>query len=201
MIVGNQVNYFFIKQIGSFFVASNLVGASKLVKEYEKNHMIEEREEVIAQLESELETRNIPNFDELEDSALSHANEMDDYVAEIRENVEQSDDLVEAPDVSVRKGKKRARSEEGKGTSSPVHSTSPKKSKSSSSKMSKKKTEVVEISEDEEENEFSVESIVGHKKIEGGKGTYLYRIKWLGYPSSQNSWEPSNHTDLFFRFY
>lgn len=37
------------------------------------------------------------------------------------------------------------------------------------------------------DGEYEVESIVGHKKE---KGKTLYRIKWKGYPSSQDSWLP-----------
>lgn len=34
---------------------------------------------------------------------------------------------------------------------------------------------------------FLIECIVGHKKV---KGKILYLVKWVGYPSSENSWEP-----------
>jgi hypothetical protein len=34
---------------------------------------------------------------------------------------------------------------------------------------------------------YNVDKIVGHKMI---KGVRYYRIKWEGYPSSANTWEP-----------
>jgi Chromo (CHRromatin Organisation MOdifier) domain len=37
------------------------------------------------------------------------------------------------------------------------------------------------------DGEYEVESIVSHKKE---KGKTLYRVKWKGYPSSQDSWLP-----------
>ena len=37
---------------------------------------------------------------------------------------------------------------------------------------------------------YEVEKIVGHSYIDGVK---LYHIKWKGYPSSQNTYEPIEH--------
>jgi hypothetical protein len=49
-----------------------------------------------------------------------------------------------------------------------------------------------EVIEEEEEGdeEFVVEAIITHKR--SPQGGLLYHIKWLGYPSSENSWEPCN---------
>ena len=38
-----------------------------------------------------------------------------------------------------------------------------------------------------QDSEFEVEKIVG-KKLQ--KGVICYRVKWLGFPESENSWEP-----------
>ncbi|KIO06501.1 hypothetical protein M404DRAFT_83116, partial [Pisolithus tinctorius Marx 270] len=38
-----------------------------------------------------------------------------------------------------------------------------------------------------DENEWEVEAILKHKRAR--KPKYLYLVKWLGYPHSQNSWE------------
>jgi hypothetical protein len=44
--------------------------------------------------------------------------------------------------------------------------------------------------EQEEENEFEVEKIIQHR----GKGNGReYLVKWLGYPDSENTWEPTTH--------
>ena len=40
------------------------------------------------------------------------------------------------------------------------------------------------------QEEFVVESIVNHR---GYPNNYKYRIKWEGYPSSQNTWEPNSN--------
>ena len=39
----------------------------------------------------------------------------------------------------------------------------------------------------EGEEEFEVEAVTGHRKR--GKG-YQYLVKWKGYPTADNSWEP-----------
>jgi hypothetical protein len=39
----------------------------------------------------------------------------------------------------------------------------------------------------EVERLYNIEKIVGHKMI---RGIQYYRIKWEGYPSSENTWEP-----------
>jgi len=39
----------------------------------------------------------------------------------------------------------------------------------------------------EGEELYNIEEIIGHKMI---KGVRYYRIKWEGYPSSENTWEP-----------
>ena len=55
-----------------------------------------------------------------------------------------------------------------------------------------------ESSSNEEEEEYSsndiyeVEAIIGHRKR---KGKNQYLIKWLGYPSSQNTWENEEDTN------
>ena len=42
----------------------------------------------------------------------------------------------------------------------------------------------------EGEKEYEVEAIIGHKKK--GRGLH-YLVKWLGYPTSDNSWEPEGN--------
>lgn len=39
---------------------------------------------------------------------------------------------------------------------------------------------------------FSVESIVGKRTI---NNEVKYNVKWVGYPSSQNTWEPISHLE------
>ena len=43
------------------------------------------------------------------------------------------------------------------------------------------------------ENSYLIESIVGHKRARTG---ILYQVKWLGYPTSENSWEPLENLRL-----
>ena len=45
--------------------------------------------------------------------------------------------------------------------------------------------------EGEKEEQFVVEEIQGHKKTK--KGEVEYYIKWVGYPKSENTWEPEAH--------
>ena len=40
------------------------------------------------------------------------------------------------------------------------------------------------------QEEYEVEAILSHKQL--GRG-YSYLIKWKGYPSSDNSWEPEQN--------
>jgi len=54
-------------------------------------------------------------------------------------------------------------------------------------KVLKKKDEE---SDDEEDDEFEVEKIVD---VEYKKGKKYYLLKWLGYPSSANSWESESN--------
>ena len=42
----------------------------------------------------------------------------------------------------------------------------------------------------EENEEYEVEAILAHKVI---RGTRRYLIKWRGYASAENSWEPEQH--------
>ena len=42
----------------------------------------------------------------------------------------------------------------------------------------------------DEHEEYEVEAIVGHRQQRGG---IRYRIKWKGYPSGENSWEPEDN--------
>ncbi|CAE7205183.1 hypothetical protein HRS9139_10399 [Pyrenophora teres f. teres] len=44
--------------------------------------------------------------------------------------------------------------------------------------------------ETEEENEFEVEKIVAHRVVDNGTE---YLVKWLGYPNSENTWEPDTN--------
>jgi Chromo (CHRromatin Organisation MOdifier) domain len=44
--------------------------------------------------------------------------------------------------------------------------------------------------ESDGEGEYDVEAIVSHKKI---GGTLHYEVKWEGWPSSANTWEPIDH--------
>jgi chromo domain-containing protein 1 len=37
---------------------------------------------------------------------------------------------------------------------------------------------------------YKVEDVMGRKEVEG---EVFYRIKWEGYPSWQNTWEPANN--------
>lgn len=61
----------------------------------------------------------------------------------------------------------------------------------------KRKCEPQSYSSNDRENKrahasstYEVEAIVDHR---GGPGHFEYRVKWLGYPSSQNTWEPSDN--------
>jgi len=47
----------------------------------------------------------------------------------------------------------------------------------------------------EEENEFEVERILEFRPVEGTRGTGRgeYLVKWLGYPESENTWEPEEN--------
>ena len=44
----------------------------------------------------------------------------------------------------------------------------------------------------EGEEEWEVEAIVGHKLY---RGKWRFLVKWKGYPTSDNSWEPAEHLD------
>ena len=44
--------------------------------------------------------------------------------------------------------------------------------------------------EAEEENEFEVEDIITHRVVNNGTE---YLVKWLGYPDSENTWEPDTN--------
>lgn len=39
-------------------------------------------------------------------------------------------------------------------------------------------------------DEYEVEKIIGVKKV---KNVEYYQVKWVGYPSCQNTWEPEEH--------
>ena len=61
--------------------------------------------------------------------------------------------------------------------------------------MSEKEAETIQDVDDggeEDGNEYEVESILNHRK-RGKKLEYL--IKWAGYDSSQNTWEPEENLD------
>ena len=45
---------------------------------------------------------------------------------------------------------------------------------------------------EEEEAEWEVEKIVGHKKK---KGKLFYKVKWLGWGATSNTWEPEEHLE------
>ncbi len=40
------------------------------------------------------------------------------------------------------------------------------------------------------ESEFEVECIVGYRVV---YGRIAYLVKWMGYPASENTWEPPHH--------
>jgi hypothetical protein len=42
------------------------------------------------------------------------------------------------------------------------------------------------------EEEWEVEAIIKHKRTRWG---IRYRVKWKGYPSSENSWEPESNLE------
>lgn len=44
-----------------------------------------------------------------------------------------------------------------------------------------------EDEEEEEGEDYEVEGIVDHKKSKGG---WLFLVKWVGYDSEENTWEP-----------
>eukprot|EP00475_Leptophrys_vorax_P017153 TRINITY_DN2370_c0_g2_i1.p1 TRINITY_DN2370_c0_g2~~TRINITY_DN2370_c0_g2_i1.p1 ORF type:complete len:546 (+),score=172.90 TRINITY_DN2370_c0_g2_i1:38-1675(+) len=69
-----------------------------------------------------------------------------------------------------------------------VSSKKRKASRVSQSSRSKKSR----LIEQEEPEQYVVEAITNHKKHPTEDG-FLYYIKWLGYPKSQNSWEPYDH--------
>jgi IS30 family transposase len=48
------------------------------------------------------------------------------------------------------------------------------------------------VLDDLETNTFEVEKIVGHKINDRAPGEYLYHVKWKGYPSEDNTWEPED---------
>ena len=37
---------------------------------------------------------------------------------------------------------------------------------------------------------YLVEKIVGHRKSRGRQPRVSFKVKWLGYPESENTWEP-----------
>ncbi|KAF4528788.1 hypothetical protein B566_EDAN017276 [Ephemera danica] len=71
-----------------------------------------------------------------------------------------------------------------------------KRAQSSENTQTQSKKSRVEVAsspnnqeESEESQEYVVEAIVG-KKYDKSTMTFLYEIKWEGFPSSQNTWEP-----------
>ena len=44
-----------------------------------------------------------------------------------------------------------------------------------------------------DEEEYEVETIVRHKRVKGGSLRYL--VKWVGYPTSENSWQSEEHLE------
>ncbi len=171
-----------------------------MIKEFEQRTALKERDEVLANLpviENEVLETNGENGGEV---TISPEAEDAEEVHEIKVKESEVGDLEDLVSLSSspRKGRKRSK------RAFPSHSVSPKKHRSSSNRKEKKKSSESDVwaypeAEEEvveKEEEFSVEAIVGHKKLEGGKG-YLYRIKWMGYPSSQNSWEPSKVFNAF----
>ena len=60
-------------------------------------------------------------------------------------------------------------------------------SKSSQSDHDSKSSAFQGSEQEEEEDLYEVEEIVGKKLC---KGKLKYHVKWVGYPSSQNTWEP-----------
>lgn len=55
-----------------------------------------------------------------------------------------------------------------------------------------RKRKAREVEEEQGEEVFSVEKIVS-KKVVGGKTQYL--LKWKGYDSDENTWEPEENLD------
>lgn len=49
-------------------------------------------------------------------------------------------------------------------------------------------------SDDESEPEYEVEEIRDHQFVKSS-GKYKFLVKWLGYPSSENTWEPEVSKD------
>lgn len=48
-----------------------------------------------------------------------------------------------------------------------------------------------DIEKELEDDEYEVEKIVGRRKR---KGKFEYRVKWKGYPSSSNTWQPRDNS-------
>ena len=48
-----------------------------------------------------------------------------------------------------------------------------------------------DIEKELEDDEYEVEKIVGRRKR---KGKFEYRVKYKGYPSSENTWEPRDNS-------
>ena len=59
-------------------------------------------------------------------------------------------------------------------------------------KKNRKRKAPREVEEEQEDEVFSVEKIVS-KKVVGGKTQYL--LKWKGYDSDENTWEPEENLD------